>query len=226
MSEGEQMSKTHDCGGDAAAYVLGALSPAEAREFRRHLEQCAVCRDEVQALRGVAQALPMAAPQFEVPRRLRRRVMRAVRNEPRSLSARAPARLRWRPALAGALAALALVVIVITIASGGAGSGRTIRAQLVGISGSVELHVTGARAELVVRHLPAPPAGHVYEVWLKAPRAAPVPASVLFSVGPNGSADVGIPRSVRGISQVMVTPEPAGGSPAPTHAPVIIAQLT
>ena len=70
------MSGTHDCGGDAAAYVLGALEPGEAEAFRAHMHECAVCRDEVEALGGVVQALPMAAPQYLAPRGLRRRVMR------------------------------------------------------------------------------------------------------------------------------------------------------
>ena len=39
-----------DCGNDAAPYVLGALEPAEARAFARHMQSCAVCRDEVAAL--------------------------------------------------------------------------------------------------------------------------------------------------------------------------------
>ena len=56
-------SGTHDCGGEAAAYALGALDAAHAREFLHHLEHCAVCRDEVEVLRGVVEALPMAAPQ-------------------------------------------------------------------------------------------------------------------------------------------------------------------
>ena len=224
MTDREAMSETH--GGDAAAYVLGALSSVEAREFRRHLEQCSVCRDEVQALSAVAQALPMAAPQYPPPRRLRRRVMRAVRSEPRQ-AGRPAVGLRRRPAIAAAVAALVVAGVAIATlrVAGGTSQRRTIDAQLVGVSGSAQVRVSGAGAELVVRHLTPPPAGHVYEVWLRTARTGPVPASVLFSVGADGSADVGIPRSVRGVSQVLVTPEPDGGSPAPTHAPVIIARL-
>jgi hypothetical protein len=35
-----------------------------------------------------------------------------------------------------------------------------------------------------------------------------------------------LPASLRGIREVMVTPEPDGGSPAPTHTPVIVARLS
>lgn len=232
MSDRQAMSETHDCGSEAAAYVLGALEPAEVETFRRHLEQCAVCRDEVDTLRGVVQALPLAAPQVQPPKRLRRRVLRAVHGQPRrraTTSSRPRLRISVpRPALAvlgAVLVAAAAVVAGVELSSGGPGT-RVIQARLSGISGSAQLRVSGTHGELIVRNLTPPPAGHVYEVWLKPPGANPVPASVLFSVNSNGGADVGLPRGLRGISQVMVTPEPQDGSPVPTHAPVIVASLT
>jgi anti-sigma-K factor RskA len=231
MSGQEAMSETHDCCGDAAAYVLGALDPAEAEAFRRHLEQCAVCRDEVDALGGVVQALPTAAPQVQPPKRLRGRVLRAVRGEPKPAAApraRTPRLPAPQPALAALLAACAVagaVVGGVELSTGGAG-GRVIHGQVSGVSGSAELRLAGGRGELIVRHLTPPPRGHIYEVWLKAPGANPVPASVLFTVNTAGGADVSLPGELRGISQVMVTPEPRGGSAMPTHSPVIIASLS
>jgi len=234
MSEKEPMPASHDCGGDAAAYLLGALEPAEADAFRTHLQECAVCRDEVEALEGVVQALPMAAPAQIPPRRLRRRLMRAIREQPR-LGAQPPLRhratsLRWgvRPAfaaVAGAAVVAGGVIAGVELSDSGA-SGQVIQARVAGVSGSAQLRVSAGRGELIVRHLSAPPPGHVYEVWLKAPGSPPVPASVLFSVTASGNADVGLPRSLRGISQVMVTAEPDGGTRAPTSSPVIVAQLS
>ncbi|MGA8717064.1 MAG: zf-HC2 domain-containing protein, partial [Solirubrobacteraceae bacterium] len=52
----------HGCGNDAAPYVLGALEPAEARAFMRHMRTCAVCRDEVAALAPVLDVLPSCVP--------------------------------------------------------------------------------------------------------------------------------------------------------------------
>jgi anti-sigma-K factor RskA len=232
MSEKETMAETHDCGGEVAAYLLGALEPGEAELFRRHLDQCVVCRDELEALTGVVQALPLAAPQVSPPKSLRRRVLRAARNEPKlSPQPSRRVRLAWpvpRIALAtlgAAVVAAALIVTGVELSSSGAG-GRVIQAQVSGISGSAQLRVNGSRGELIVHHLTPPPAGRVYEVWLKAPGARPVPASVLFTVNASGAADVGLPAELRGISQVMVTAEPRGGSPMPTHAPVIVASLT
>ena len=59
-----------NCGNDAAAYALGALEPAEAASFARHLETCAVCRDEVAAFALVVDTLPLSAPHHEASRAL------------------------------------------------------------------------------------------------------------------------------------------------------------
>ena len=75
MTAGDSMSGERDCGADAAAFVLGALEPSEAEAFRRHMASCVVCRDEVASLQQVADVLPMSAPQYDVPRGLRKRVM-------------------------------------------------------------------------------------------------------------------------------------------------------
>lgn len=214
------MSGTHDCGGDAAAYVLGALEPGEAEAFRAHMHECAVCRDEVESLGGVVQALPLSTPQYLAPRGLRRRVMRELPGERKTV--RAPRRLM--AAATATVVAAAGVVAGIELSAGVAAT--VIQAQTAGISGSAQLRVTRGRAELVVRNLTPPARGHIYEVWLKSGKAAPVPASVLFGVNSSGNADVGIPRRLRGVSAVLVTPEPYGGSAKPTHSPVIVARLT
>ena len=39
------------------------------------------------------------------------------------------------------------------------------------------------------------------------------------------SAAVDVPGHLRGVREILVTPEPRGGSVRPTHAPVIIARL-
>jgi anti-sigma-K factor RskA len=236
MSEHDVTPETRDCGGDAAAYVLGALEPAEVEAFLRHLDRCIVCRDELAAYQQVVDVLPMTAPQYSPSRRLRRRVLRAVRDEPRRAPAAAPAPSRrpawsWgsfpRPALA--LVVLALLVAGIggsVISSSGGGHTRVIQASVVGSPGTAQLRVSDGQAKLVVNHLPAPPAGHIYEVWLKRGQGTPSPTSALFSVTTAGAGDVDVPGNLNGVSQVLVTPEPAGGSSVPTHTPVIVAQLT
>jgi anti-sigma factor RsiW len=220
--------EARDCGGDPAAYVLGALERNEVEAFRAHMETCVVCRDEVIAFQQTVDTLSTSVPQYQAPKALRRRVLRAVRDEPRAQArprrALAPAWFLPRPALAG-LAALAVALAVVIGVTGGGGGARTIQASVVGLPGTAQVRLASGRAELIVEHLAPPPSGHIYEVWLKRGAAAPSPTPTLFSVTTTGSADVGVAGNLRGVTQVMVTPEPAGGSLVPTHAPVIVARL-
>jgi hypothetical protein len=96
---------------------------------------------------------------------------------------------------------------------------------VTGIRGTAQLRLQNGHAELVVRHMTSPGRGHVYEVWLKSGDAAPVPASVLFSVSAGGDADVSLPDRIKGTESVLVTPEPLGGTSSPTHAPVVSATV-
>lgn len=234
MSDRENMSDSHDYGGDVAAYVLGALDPIEVETFERHLEDCPECRDEVTTLQQVATALPMAAPQQRAPKSLRRRVLAAVQEEAKPIASQQPqvrtgiGRPNWLwggVVLAGACAAIALAVLVGVDLSTGTHT-RVIQAQVSGISGSASLHLSGGRGQLIVHHLSPPPPGHIYEMWLKRPRRAPAPTSVLFSVTSSGEGEIGLPPRLRGVTQILVTPEPDGGSRVPTHTPVIVASLT
>jgi anti-sigma-K factor RskA len=225
------MSGSHDCGADAAAYVLGALEGQELKAFRTHLEQCAVCRDEVDAFDGVVHVLPMAAPQYGASRGLRRRVMREVRQEPRR--AAHPGRAGWSLsalggrawAAGGAACAVVAAAVVVGLNLSGGGGATVFPARVAGIAGTAEVRLTNGHAELVVHHLTPPGRRRVYEVWLKRGSSAPVPASVLFGVSSTGDADVGLPTNLHGVSAVLVTSEPLGGTKVPTHAPVIVARL-
>ncbi len=103
MNDRDRTPHSRDCGGDVAAYALGALDAAEADAFLRHLDTCAVCRDELAAFQEVVTVLPMSAPRHRASPELRRRVLRAIDDEP----ARAGAPRR---AAAGPCAAFALGV--------------------------------------------------------------------------------------------------------------------
>jgi hypothetical protein len=130
--------------------------------------------------------------------------------------------------LAGALAVvLAFAVVgIVELASSGSSGIRVIPARTTLASATAQVRLGDGRSELVVRNLPPPPAGHVYEVWFQHGTAAPSPTDALFSVSSSGAGDVGLPGSLKGVSTVMVTPEPDGGSLQPTHAPVIVVRLT
>jgi len=217
----------HACAGDAAAYVLGALEPAEAEEFRRHIAECEACREQVAAYERVTEVMPAGGESYEVPSGLRRRVMREVRATPKPAAATPPqirAPRSWRPltALAGGLAVV-IVAAIVAVALSTSGSGtRTIEAS----AGNAELRITSGRGDLIVHRLPQLPTGRIYQMWVQRGNGAPAPTGTLFSVSAGGTAAVGVPGSLDGVSAVMVTQEPAGGTPAPTSAPVIVARLS
>jgi anti-sigma-K factor RskA len=235
VSDKDSLPGREHCGEDVAAYALGALEPAEAEAFARHLETCAVCRDELEAFQQIVDLLPMTAPSFEASPKLRRRLRRAITDEPHPAAAGASAARRprrsWRPEwlprpVLGVAAGLAVIAIALVIVlSGGGSNTRVVQAQVTG-HGSASLKISGHHGELIVQHFAAPPSGKIYEVWLVHGKRAPQPTSALFDVNADGNTAVDVPGSLEGVSQVLVTPEPAGGSKVPTHTPVIAAQLS
>lgn len=236
MSHDDFLPGPDSCGADVAAYALGALEPAEAEAFERHLASCAVCPVELSAFQQVVEDIATSAPPYPAPRGLKRRVMDAVEADRELVTelesagrrpARAP-RGRWRPSLpasllgAGAAFAVAAVVVGILLLPGRPAN-RTIAARVAG-SGEVSLKISGGHAELVLHHVAAPPRGDIYEVWLQHGSKIS-PTTALFSVNRQGDGSVDVPGSLYGVSHVMVTAEPPGGTLKPTHPPVITAAL-
>ena len=103
----------------------------------------------------------------------------------------------------------------------GGDSTQVIKASI----GSAELQVSGGHGQLIVSKLPPPAQGRIYELWLQHGSSTPAP-STLFSVNSHGTADVGVPGDLHGVSHILVTDEPAGGSASPTGKPLIVAALS
>lgn len=219
----------------AAGYLLGALPADERAEFEAHLETCEACRDELAELRVAAEALPVSAPPMRPPPALKTRIMAEVEREAALLAdARTPdrrRRLAWpRFALpAPAVAALACGALLVGLGAGawlfGGSGGRTVpfqRGPALTAKASAELDVSDGSAVLVARGLPEPARGRVYQVWLQRDGHAPEPTAALFTPRRDGSATANV-GSLRGVDKVMVSSEPAGGSPMPTTAPILVA---
>jgi hypothetical protein len=220
-------ARDHDQWADSlGAWLLGALPEDEAAGFKRHLEACAVCREDAASLRVAADALPASAEPRTPPPALQARIMAVVESEAALLHAAgpesdrtAPRRERrswfggsaWRPALAAGLAALAIGFFGAQALQGGS---ETITAQVSG-GGRATLEVEDGHGRLVAQDLPAPPSGRVYQVWLDKGGKAPEPTDALFSTRKDGSASVDVP-SLDGVERVMVTDEPPGGSESPS----------
>jgi anti-sigma-K factor RskA len=234
-------SAEHSAAADVAAYALGALEPAEAEAFRRHLDGCAACAEELRGFQQIVGELPMAVPRVDAPQELKRRVMREVEYGPRSAADRPAESARSRrrrhrdaalrsgswlrgPTLAlcaGVGFALAAVVLVI-LAFPGRQNSRIVQAQTT-VGGTATLRISANRTELVVRHVAPPPPGRIYEVWLQYGKHRPRP-NALFGVNRAGDATVAVSGSMYGVSHVMVTAEPAPhGTRLPTTTPVITA---
>ncbi len=234
MSSDESDVDFDGCGGNAAPYVLGALTDEEHEDFVRHMDSCAVCREEVAALRVVAANLPAAAPQVNAPPELKRRLMATVHEEAdlrvAAAAERTPSRSRRRSrrptlALAGAAAVALLAVIALVPGGGGSAGTRVISAQVTPASASAKLRLSDQHAELDIAGMPQLPADRVYEVWVERSGAAD-PTDALFTVSSSGSASVDVPGDLHDAQAVMVTAEPLGGSRKPTSAPVILARLS
>jgi anti-sigma-K factor RskA len=107
--------KTHEqFADDLALYALNELTGSERQEFEQHLETCASCRREVQALRGDLGLLALSTAGPNPPARSKDRLMRAIAAEPRGASAPAPEKARRRGfgwAWIPTLAAVALLLL-------------------------------------------------------------------------------------------------------------------
>jgi anti-sigma-K factor RskA len=238
---------------DVGAYLLGALEPHEEQAFENHLDACAICQEEVERLEVARDALPQSVEPVEPPPELKAALMATVVEEARqrSLEGSAPApaarssrRSRWRdllvarPAFAAAAAATVLAIGIAAGAlagalggDGGGGETRVVAAQVDRVrqpAATARLVVPEAAydkggAMLRVSGMQQPPAGHVYEVWLK--RGNRIVRSSLFAVAHDGSGAAAIPERLRGVDTIMVTREPNGGSDAPSEAPVVTVQV-
>lgn len=236
----------------AAAYALGALDPDEQREFTVHLRECEACRLEAAEFEATAARLAAAASQVP-PAAVKPKVMAAidgVRQLPPTLPVAAPASplggyLRRRAAplalAAGIAAALFGGVAVWQVQQGrelqqqarqaeqrldavsavlAAPDARTVHGRTT--NGALATVVASDRqnqAVFTARNLPAPGAGKTYQLWLDHDGAMR-PAGLV-----HGDDTVLISGNPADASAVGLTLEPAGGSPQPTTAPLLLVSL-
>ncbi len=252
MSDDRAPPDCETCG-DVGAYLLGALGDGDVQRFEAHLASCPLCAEELGELEPVAALLAAGAPPAAPPPALRDRIMAEVRREAQLLRAagddadRVPARRR-RIRIAGlslrpVTAALAAAAAAASAAAGfvvgdvathrsdrGGPQARTVVparvARDLSAGARASLSREGGATTLHVRGFPRPRRGYEYQVWLgRGERQEPTPA--LFTVGRDGSASVDVPGALRGVRQVLVTPERAGGSASglPSRSPIVTANI-
>lgn len=226
---------------DVAGYALGSLTPPERARFEEHLESCAACRAELDELRRVAEALPLALPRGEPPLDLEARTLAAVRRardeaaspaRPRSMEPRGWALHGW--ARRAAVTAAAVIALLGAFVLGGrlaeeqpAGSlelTALLRATDGGAeSASVRVTETGVGrvVELSSDDLPILPAGELYEVWFVGPEDRPNSPQRIsagtFHPDADGRSEVRLAAAADPALYpvISVTSEPGDGDPAP-----------
>lgn len=234
------------------AYLLGSLDPGERADLQHHLDGCAECRSELEWLTPATGVLAADVDQVEPSPGLRDRVMAAVdadlaadpdpsqlqkpvRSSEQLTSSRAPrrsGRSSWlagllRPAVLGAAATALVFGIALGVVLGGGGSSPRPEQQVVTgqstIGADAVMVASGGTGTLKMSGLKIPDEGQVYQAWIQRGQNVE-PTDSLFIPRRDGTATASIP-DLNGVSAVMVSTEPAGGSPQPTTAPVITVSM-
>ncbi len=234
----------------AAALSVGSIDGADQAGLLQHLGGCAACRRVAAEYMAAAARLPLALEPVLPSPELRGRLMRAVyaeagqarersgRRRPASWWSRA-----WQsvPVSRGfTVVAAAAAVVVVGLASWGLANRQQAAPASVAVAlapSSVAPHAHATltydratqAAVLTATGLPSPGAvvagRSVYEVWLIRSNGAAV-AVAFLSHNPDGTWSAGMHGNMSGYSGIAATPEPAGGSRAPTGAKVIQGTLT
>lgn len=224
---------------DVAAYALGALDEPEARELRRHLDDCESCREYLLWLDPAVEMLPHSVPPLEPPKRLKKDLMGAVRADVKAAeraerqgAGGLQAVLDWvgRPATALALSLILVAGLVAGYSLRGDEAGESVLVEArptepgVGAPRLATLEVEeGARGTLHVESLPPLPENRVYQAWIG--RDGEMVPSTPFVVRRDGTNEVAIDGSLEGAEGVFITREPEGGSKKPTSAVIMKAPL-
>jgi anti-sigma-K factor RskA len=221
MNEREHETRRNDI----AAYLLGALEPGEAAAVEQHLAACEECRGELEWLRPAARMLPESVERVEPPVRLRSRIMGEVEADAgqRRSGIRLGGRMRalgLRPAVG--LAVLALFVAGVagySIRDSGPGSSTTTVAAGRAPGVTAKMVRDGDSGTLRLANVHQLPSSEVLQAWVQRGKRVES-AKTLFVPNRDGTATAVI-DDMQGVSTVMVTAEPRGGSNYPTSEPIV-----
>lgn len=234
---------------EAVAFALGSLDPQQVDDFKEHLKTCKRCQEELRWLAPAVRALPEAVEPQAPPPALKVRLMAEVRADVEADARQARAEERREQAAAGGgfsawlgglrvgsltwkpLAGLALVILVVAAGIGyvvgndGGSSNMHTWELKAGENDGIAAKVVreGDKGEIRLANVGPLPKGKVLEAWVEREgKVEPVPA--LFAPDKAGNASTMI-ENLEGVSVVMVTREPEGGSKAPSEAPFVTVPL-
>jgi anti-sigma-K factor RskA len=238
------MSDIHALSG---AYATDALDDDERARFEQHLDECADCRAEVATFHETAALLAETEAEAPPPG-LRGRVLGDI-SQVRPLPPVTPlaevaeptpvvaVRRRWVPRLVAAAVAVILLAGGILAWHPWRSEQESLADQVLHASDAVRVTETLAngagtltlvtspslgRAVMVGDHVPQPPAGKTYQLWLQQPGRAFVPAGLM----PDATKPTLLTGDAATATQAAVSVEPEAGSPHPTSAPVAVFPLS
>lgn len=237
---------------DIAVYALGASPHVDLADcLKTHLETCAECRAEYEALRPAVTALASSAATAVPSNLLKARIMREVRAslaEPAGAAAPvdvARRRIVW-PAYLAAAACLAIALISVFDVFSVNARLKGAQAQLAAAQGGAQTAMLadmmstdakrypvhhgsvvarGTHLYIAMHDMPMPPKGHVYQAWTMTKGAKTVQPSSTFMPDVRGIAMVELPQNARDVALVAVSIEPTGGSLQPTTKPIAAVPL-
>jgi anti-sigma-K factor RskA len=236
---------SHELSTLAGAYALDSLDEAERAEFEEHLAGCADCAAEVAGLRAAVAELsqPTVVP---APPALRTELLAEIARvrplPPRAgsvspLGRRLPRRF-W-PALAAACALIAVLAAgwgvqqhrQLTAAQHKEPTGLsaifdssdvTATPVALGQAGRATLIYSKAKQQLLLvgQHVPVPPDGKTYQLWMLSPSGAATSGG-LFRPDADGNVVVQASGDLARTAHMGISVEASGGAAQPTPGAII-----
>jgi anti-sigma-K factor RskA len=238
---------------DVAVYALGTLPASEAERVRRHLETCAECREEYEALAPAVAAVAQTAEActdstngaVHASPLLKARIMRQVRAPQTTPESRRafvwPAYLIAAACLLIALSLgwmnLSLTRRLHTAEEPAAPIAHMQAADETTIADLVNEHAkryivpggeivsSNNRLYIAMHDMAQPPKGKVYQAWTEVKGSNTMMPGATFLPDKHGVAVLPVSSNAKSLHAVAVSVEPPGGSKAPTTSPVVLELL-
>lgn len=223
----------------AALSALRLLQGDERRAFEAHLAACPRCEQIVGEDRHTLAELAAIGPEVDPSPGFKERLLERARRELHSGASptsdgrpheASPERqrilpFRRRQAWFLPLVASLLVILGLSAVAAQQSYARQVVASAVlnGVlqqgTATVVVRRSGA-VELELRGLPDPPSGQVYEAWVAGASGSVAAAGT----SPSGTGTISLTEPAAG-KTVLVTLEPAPGTPSPTSPPILRATV-
>lgn len=219
-----------------AGYAADALDESERCAVSEHLAECRRHDLELAAMRADFERLASTVQPVPPPPRLRESLLAAFdeavatrQEEPAPITARREPDSRPMWSTSGFAYAIAAALLVIAVglgawglSRGGPGGGDDVLVAQTSQGGArlEVLYMPSQHKAVMEVDLPALPPGRVYQAW-RIDGGTPVSLGVLDTT----SGSIAMDANLEGATAVALSVEPAGGSPAPTTNPILVAEL-